>query len=321
MLARKTDFEDSLRTNMHTYQYWLDYLTGLAINMFSYDGLPETVDERFLELTLINNGVAIYFDNPEPQPEYWLPAGRMVAQTTYGIELTVYDMPIYRDAWAANGFFTTMLNPGNSVMIFNNRLHTPDINAIQLFARRLTNITRAYDVNIGNQKFPFILRTTNNRRLSLENALMDVQGNKPAIILDKDFDMDSLQVFPLNPPFVADKLHVEQNNVFNDILTYFGIENSNQDKKERMVTDEVNSNYGVVEASRNIRLQARRDACKEIERVFGEHIEVNFNSDLPTILNIGRAMIGLQEEGFGEEGSPNEQVHDSSTVDSGASDS
>ena len=68
------------------------------------------------------------------------------------------------------------------------------------------------------------------------------------------------------------------------MLTYFGIENANTEKRERLVTDEITSNMGGVAISRNSRMNAREQACKEINRLFGLEVSVDFEGrieDLP----------------------------------------
>lgn len=307
-------WEESASLNMRTYLFWIDYITGLATNMFKWEGLPDTIDPRFLEMTLIHSGVGIYFNNDVPQPEYFLDVGRVFCQTTYGIELDIYNYPIYRDAWANNGFFKAMLTPADSVLIFNNRTHTPDIDAIELFARRFTMLDRAMDTNVNGQKFPYLIRATNKQRLTLQNVYMELDGNQPCIVVDKDLDPDSISVLSTNSPYVTDKLEVQKHSLFNNLLTYFGIENANQDKRERMVANEVNSNYGVVEASRNIRLQSRRDALPKIKDIFGDEITVTYNSDLPTILNMGMEALNFKGGRF------DEPLDNTSEVDSGADD-
>ena len=81
------------------------------------------------------------------------------------------------------------------------------------------------------------------------------------------------------------KLQILKHQIWNEALTFCGIENSNADKKERLVSDEVGSNYGNIEAQRNVMLNARRQAVKKINKMFGTNIEVGFRSNLLTMVN------------------------------------
>ena len=62
-------------------------------------------------------------------------------------------------------------------------------------------------------------------------------------------------------------------------MTYLGINNSNQEKRERLVEDEVSANNDQVNAFRNIALNARKQACEEINKMFGLNVDVEWNLD------------------------------------------
>ena len=114
---------------------------------------------------------------------------------------------------------------------------------------------------------------------------MQYDGNEPFIFGDKNLDIEGIKSLDIGSPFVADKLQILKHQIWNEALTFLGIENSNQDKKERLVSDEVGSNYGNVEAQRNVMLNARRQAVKKINSMFGTDINVKFRSNLATMVN------------------------------------
>ena len=66
---------------------------------------------------------------------------------------------------------------------------------------------------------------------------------------------------------------------WNEALTYLGITNTNQTKKERLLADEVSSNLGSTFASRYSRLISRQTACEQINKMFGTDIWVNYRED------------------------------------------
>ena len=90
--------------------------------------------------------------------------------------------------------------------------------------------------------------------------------------------MDAFQVFDITTPYVGNELQTYKHQIWNEALTYLGIENVNTDKKERLISDEVVNNMGDVEAERFTRLNARRQACEEINELFGLDVQVDFRS-------------------------------------------
>lgn len=262
---------ESASLNNRTYLQYYNRLLELAINMYEWKNLPDTVDERFLELTLFSDGMAVFFRDEI--------LGELCLQCMIGGELDVYRIPIDRTAYATNGYQMRLTNQ-NSVIIFNNYTHTNSMLDVEMYARRLYEIERTIDVNVKAQKTPLIVRATENQRLTMKNLYMQYDGNEPFIFGDNNLDMDAIKVLPTNAPYVADKLNILKRQIWNEALTYLGIENSNTEKKERLVSDEVNSNLGGVAAQRFCRLNARRKAADQINKMFGLNIEVDFREEV-----------------------------------------
>lgn len=267
--GKKAKWESALLNN-RTYLQYYNRLLELAINMYEWKNLPDTVDERFLELTLFSDGMAVYFRDEI--------LGDLCLQTMIGGNLDVYRIPMERTAYAANGY-QVRLDSANSVIIFNNYTHTNSMLDIEMYARRLYNIERTIDVNVNAQKTPVMVIGSEAQRLTLKNLMMQYDGNEPFIYGDDKLNVNALNVLRLDAPYVADKLNILKRQIWNEALTYLGIENSNTEKKERLVTDEITSNLGGVEAQRFCRLNARRKAADQINAMFGTNITVDFREE------------------------------------------
>lgn len=267
--ARKRKNE-AARLNNKTYDMYYNRLTELALNMFEWVNLPDSVDERFLELSLFSQGMAVYFNDEV--------MGNLALNCMIGGNLDVYRIPIRRTAYATNGYQKHLTNQ-DSVIVFNNYTHTNSLLDIEMYARRLYEIERAIDVNVRGQKTPNIVRATESQRLTMLNLYMQYDGNEPFIFGDNNLDMDAIKVLKTDVPFIADKLNLLKRQIWGEALTYLGIENNSSDKKERLITEEVNSNLGGVEAQRFCKLNARRQAVKKINKMFGTNIEVRFREE------------------------------------------
>ena len=261
--------------NDRTYLQYYNRLLELAINVYEWKNLPDTVDERFLELTLFSDGMAVFFQDDGG-------LGYLCLQCMIGGELDVYRIPIDRTAYATNGY-QMRLNNQNSVIIFNNYTHTNSMLDVEMYARRLYEIERTIDVNVKAQKTPVLVRATENQRLTMKNLYMQYDGNEPFIFGDKQLDIDGIKVLKTDAPYVADKLNILKRQIWNEALTYLGIENSNTEKRERLVSDEITSNLGGVTAQRFCRLNARRKAAEQINKMFGLNIQVDFREEIKTM--------------------------------------
>lgn len=272
---KRTNFEESAITNVTTFDFYVDRLTELAISMFEWKNLPDGIDERFLELTLFTDGQAVFFKD-EIAEQY------ACLQVTTNGRLNKYRVPITRRAYAVNGY-NKELTIDNSVIIYNNRLRQPGIRYTNMYAKRLWDLDRTIDVNAKAQKTPILVQCTEAQRLTLLNLYKDYDGNSPFIYGDKNLDLTGLKSINTGAPYVADAIYTLKTQIWNEALTYLGISNINIQKKERLITDEVLRNQGGTIASRYSRLKARKQACEEINKMFGLNISVSYSEDFSLI--------------------------------------
>ena len=176
-------------------------------------------------------------------------------------------------------------------------LHTPSKLDVEMMSRRLYDLDRAVDVNAKAQKTPVLIQASDSQRLTMKNLYKQYEGNEPFIFGNKALDIDGLKVLKTDAPYVADKLYDLKTKYWNEALTYLGISNTNITKKERMITDEVTRNMGGVIASRYSRLESRRKACEEINKLFGLDMWVDFREDLePEASDDTSDMVEVREE-------------------------
>ena len=269
---KKTNFEESLWGNMTAWRFYADRLTELSISMFEWKNLPDTVDERFLELMLFRNGSVVFFKDEV--------MGFLALPWTNNGTLSVYGIPRKRRAYAVSGYQSPILKEDDSVIIYNNMLHTNSIRPVEYYARRLWDMDRVIDVNTRAQKTPVLLQGTEQQRLSLTNLYKEYDGNSPVILADKALDVDkAIGCVKTDAPFVADKVYTLKTQLWNEALTYLGISNVSFQKKERLISDEVSRSQGGTIASRYSRLQARRVAADAINKLFGLDLEVEYRAD------------------------------------------
>lgn len=275
-MARKTkrNFWESAWLNNRTYIYYYNRLTELAISMFEWKNLPDSIDPRFLELVLFSDGMAVFFKDEV--------LGYLALQTMIGGNLDVYRIPKIRRAYATNEY-NRSLDEKDSVIIFNNMLHTNCLTDVELFARKLYECDRTIDVNIKAQKTPIMIACDENQRLTMKNLYQQYDGNEPFIFGGKDMDIKKIQAIVTGAPYVADKVMQTKFQIWNEAMTYLGISNVNMHKKERLLNDEVTRNMGSTVASRYTRLEMRKQACKKINEMFGLNIDVDYREDIQIV--------------------------------------
>jgi hypothetical protein len=271
----KSLFGESATVNNLTYMQYLNRLTELSVSMFEWKNLPPTVDARYLELHLFETGSMVYFDDDV--------IGNLCLDCLPSGRLDVYGNPVLRRAYSGYNNYQKLLKESNSVIIWNNYLHTNSILEVKMFARRLYNLDRIIDVNANAQKTPVLIQGTEQQRLTLKNLYKEFDGNSPFIFGDKNLDLNSLKSIQTGAPYVCDKLYNLKQMYWNEALTYLGINNSGAQKRERMLAIESSQAQGGTISSRYSRLQSRREAVEKINAMFGTNIEVNYREDFINI--------------------------------------
>lgn len=263
-------FGDSLRKNDVTFNRYVDRLTELSISMFDWQNLPPTIDPRYMELSLFSDGKVVFFRDEV--------IGELCLRCTISSPLSVYGIPLRRRAFSVNGYQKDLTDK-DSVLIYNNMLHSNSTTDVLMYAERLYNLDRIIDINANAQKTPLLLQGSETQRLVLLNLYKEYDGNAPVIFGDKNLDLNSLKVLTTDAPYVADKIYQLKTQIWNEALTYLGISNINIQKKERLISDEVMRNQGGVIASRYSRLESRREACEAINDMFGLNVKCDFRED------------------------------------------
>lgn len=264
------------RQNHNAYLHYYNRLMEIAICRFEWIGLPETVDYRFLELTLFNDGKAVFFNDED--------LGYLALRVATGGLMSVYNIPNYRRAYAACGYQNQKYGT-NSVLIWNNLMHIPSTMDIEMYARRLYNYDNIIDTNVNAQKTPILIKCTENERITLVNMYQQYDGGVPVIFADKFGNTENgFTVLKTDAPYVADKIYQLKMDIWNEAMTFLGVANESVQKKERLIKDEVQQSQGGTLASRYPGLVARQQACDQINAMFNLNVSVKFREDIDTTM-------------------------------------
>lgn len=290
--------DEAMILNNRTYIDYFNRLKMLAISIFEWEGLDEIGgNSRFLEMTLFEEGRAVFVNDSE--------LGYLTLKVAPNGKLNVYNLPVSIEAVSIE--YHKKYDMSDVVYIMNNEMQLPTSYTIDLFARRLYEIERTTEVNIKAQKTPVLIVGNEKQRLTLQNLYMQYDGNIPFIFGDSDANLDNaLKAFSTSAPFIADKLTIQKHEVWNDCLTYLGINNANTDKKERLITDEVQSNNELIYFYLNCFYKTRKRACEEINKKFfngEEKVKIKVNKNLSELLGITEKELFDEDN---EEGDDNE---------------
>ena len=273
-MKKITETELAESINKRTFIDYSDRLRLLATSIFSWKNLEKHCgfgSERFIEQVLFDMGRGCFVKDPE--------LGFMVLNVNPSDKLNVYNLPTKVNAWSFG--YNKLFDLDDIVYIMNNSIEKPTVETISLFAYRLYDTERVTDTNLNAQRTPVLLECDKNTLLSLKNAYMKYEGNEPFIYGNKAYDLNNrITAVNTQAPYLLDKLDIHKHQIWDDALTFLGIDNANTDKKERLITDEVESNNQLVNNYLNCFYKTRKLACDMINEKFDLDIEIELNKDI-----------------------------------------
>ena len=304
MRRRKTTpnqkFKDSLYLNDETYMDYLNRFRRIALSMFEWVNLPKTMNARYLEECLFFNGQASLLYDKKYGFINTKCAGNGYVNI-YGLPSKLhcfsYDFQTDRDLYVGLNEFNESKEDEECILVMNNWERVPTAGSMELFSFRLYLAQRTCDVNVSSQRFPVMVVGDEKQRLMLENLYSQYDGNQPFIFGNKQqLTGEEMKVLNTQAPYVVDKLTEYKKEIFNEALTYLGINNVSVKKKERLTENESNENTELVNLNLQSMLAPRLEACRQFNEKFGligtdKEISVRVRSDLENIIKHEQSIV------------------------------
>lgn len=156
---------------------------------------------------------------------------------------------------------------------------------VSFYAQEMALASEAVDVNLLNSKLSYVFTASNkNAAESLKKLYDRIASGEPAVVVDKALYNDDGTVC-----WEAFQQNVGQNYIVSDLLsdlrkieaefdTKVGIPNANTDKKERLISDEVNANNVETQNLPELWLESLRQGCEEARKMFGIDLSVDWRN-------------------------------------------
>lgn len=279
--ALKVDSAQST-ANIHRWTNQ-DVLRKLAIHRIDWFGLPPKFDSWLVESLLLDHRqIALYRPETVNEP--------LVCLATGSGPINNVGTPSHWNLQSLNGDTIGSMVPDGLVAVCDPRFERIDAaSAIAEFIELSVEFRKAMTSNLAAQKTPVIVLAPEELRLSAENMLNSYVKGEPSIFSYPGMDpQNALKALNFKVDYYAGDMLVDRRQAWNDLMTVLGIDNSNQDKRERLVVDEVGGNNQQIEFYRLAELQPRRSFAEKANALYQMDIDVQWNMDIQ-----GRIMLSL----------------------------
>ena len=305
--------------------FYMRQITELACNRFKWTGLPDRDDDnslgdvrvRYLELTLFRYALAVFFKHTK-SPEIDKATGKNRPGWGKFLALRASNpgpLDMYYDPTAFH-IYTNGSQPGldgltvsakEAVPIWANYLRHPELDMVGIYAHRMAMMDITVETNIISLRHPFVLAANPETAKSVREFYRQLDGGQSVIEVQEAFQKNLAEAITvLNMQVDKDAITnmlIDKRKTWTECLTFLGINNANQDKRERLVSAEVSANDSEVLATRRIALDSRQEACDRINRRWPElNISVEWNvnvddmADMPG-MELGSAAIAETDSG------------------------
>jgi len=267
-------------------RYYMHKLTEMACNRFEWSGFPDQenpITPRYIELALVNRGLVIFFEEKEIYGQYLTMRGAPSG------EINLFDEPTSFHVQGGSGThaLSKTLGIDECVPIWANYMRVPEFPHIQLWANKLAEIDRTIEISFKNARQTKLVGVPEDMRLSAENALKQMAEGIETVFGTPELSQiaKAIETIDLEShPSKIMNLLVSKGKVWNEIMTFMGISNSNEDKKERLVADEVHINNEQVDVVKKTLLRTREQACEQINKMYNLNVSVKFNESQMAML-------------------------------------
>lgn len=260
-------------SNFKTYNMYFRQMLTLAENVFEFKNLPEFVDVSFLNKNLLRKGSVAFFEEKD--------LGLIALPYNVIGTLDVYGRPNKIEVFGENSFHR-ILDRDEYVLMYDNNGRYPLYMDICQMAERIALCVRTIDINMIHQRTPRIWKTSQDKLLSVKNLVNNIDAMEEDVISYDSLDIEDLNAVLAPAPYVSDKIDLHLRELWAEFFRLIGVANLQEQKRERVIIDEMIASQGGTIASRFSRFEPRKNAVEKINKKFGVDIQIQYYDGEPT---------------------------------------
>lgn len=238
---------------------------NLATNVFKWEGLPNGIESRHVENFLYEHGQVGFYDDKN--------LGLICLPISNSGRLNIYGDPTKFYIYSKNGEYNKTVEADKLIRCMDNPNLVPTKEYVNYYVQEMLDIETAIRANLRKQVKPYFAIATDKNRYTVKSIIDDYENGEDVVIIDKSLGedgFDGLKLLSANVEYLVDKLRAEEKSRESALLTYLGVSNVNLEKKERLITDEVNGNDEFVNLNLSIRAKGRIDAMVKLQEKYPE---------------------------------------------------
>lgn len=279
-------------------------LGEMSVGRFKWSGTEQTrIDRRWLEMQLYLSSLALVVRDdgkcikvPSRPNRVGTNKVIVLAATPSGYK-NVNDNPLSFTAYGPY-YQGSFVQARDAVAVWGNAFRVPDTSIVNLYAWKLARLDRTIEINSDATRRTKILAVDEEGQLSAANIQNQIDQGLAVIGVTKnaleELNFETIDL-GVDPKSIAE-LSILRGRIWSECMGLLGVNNSNQDKKERLVESEVSANDDQVDAIRRANLNARQWAAEQMREKFTElkNVTVEYHSGPPVSMPTLDETIGAE---------------------------
>ena len=264
--------------NTALVEYYTRYLFQKVISVFEFEGLPEEWADNYFKYVLFGYGViaVIYTDKYGVICQDCGLSGYDVFYQPTRCIIANPHLPGLKEFKIHENCEIIKLQPDyGSVM-----------DLVTTYADLMALALETTGANLLNSKLSYVFFAENKTAAESFKKLYDrVASGEPMAVIDKNLLLEdgtpAWQIFTQNvgQNYITDRLLNDMKTLEDQFNTVIGVPNANTQKRERMITDEVNANNVDTQCRVNLWLETMNKDISQVNKMFGTDIKVKYRYD------------------------------------------
>lgn len=261
-------------SNLATINMYRRQMFSITQNRIIYKGLNTNIYMPYVNKCLFNYGVVASFIDEV--------MGHLILPFQNVGNLDAYGRPTRIQCYGLNGYRSRILNREEYVLLYDTTMEYPLVYDVSIYAERMALDTRTMDINIGQQKTPRFITTSNENKMTVQNIVNNIDSFENEVIAFDNNYIENFNSILAPAPFVSDKIMEHRKEIWTEFLRFIGIANLSVQKKARLISDEVQLTQGGTLVGRQASSYPRDIWKKELLDKFGIEVDWMYYDGLKT---------------------------------------
>ena len=264
------------------------YVFGIINEQFKWEGLPKEIKPHNLEKVLNMYGQGVLFKVNDDNYAFCNAVNTNM--------LNIYGEPVEVQPVAINGYTFDRVNVNtnlgdkgeikeqNAVLFKNNLTSTPTYAMVKPMVEELAFIWESKGINAGLSRVKVLLHANKNNASAIKQQIKSILGSSTMIpvVSEKTNILNEIEKLDFNVEYTPDLYWEDFDKTFATLCQWLGITtNLSQNKKERLIVSEVESNDELTTISEDARLSFRKLGCEQEKELFG--LELSCENKVPDV--------------------------------------